>query len=150
MDISLANVIFAGVFHHAMDTKNRVTIPARWRRSEIDEFYVVPSPKSDFLRVIPPEEMQRISRDVRENTNISAKDKAVWERGFYRRAQHVTTDRQGRIVLPDEHAKSAALSGEVVLIGVDRTFEIWNPAQWNATAEAEDKSYEQISELVGL
>ena len=33
--------IFAGTVRHALDEKNRVTIPSRWRDEEIDEFYAI-------------------------------------------------------------------------------------------------------------
>jgi MraZ protein len=145
-----SQIIFAGDFQHVMDAKNRITIPARWRRSEIDEFYTVPSPRGEFLRVIPPEQMKRISEEVRNNQAISPRDRAIFERGFYSRANHVVTDRQGRILLSEEHCEQAQLSNEVILVGVDRWFEIWNPERWKATLATETATYEQISGLVGL
>ncbi len=143
-------IIFAGDFRHVMDVKNRVTIPARWRQSEIDEFYTVPAPRGDFLRVIPPQEMRRISDEVKANPNISPRDRAIFERGFYSRAQHVATDRQGRIVLAEEHCKQSDLSGDVVLVGVDRWFEIWSPDRWEAITATETAIYEQVAGQAGL
>jgi MraZ protein len=143
-------VIFAGDFRHVMDAKNRITIPARWRRSEIDEFYTVPAPRGEFLRVIPPEQMKRISEEVKANPAISARDRSIFERGFYSRAQHVVTDRQGRILLADEHCQHVQLADEVILVGVDRWFEIWNPDRWEMISAAETPTYEQVAGLAGL
>ncbi len=149
MNGELQNVIFAGCFTHSMDAKNRVTIPARWRASEVDEFYTIPSPQGDFLRVIPPNEMSRISEKVASNPNISERDRITWERGFYRRAQHVATDRQGRILLPEEQCRQVKLSGEVILFGANRIFEIWNPQCWEAAAAAQDQAYQAIAAQIG-
>ncbi len=145
-----SHIIFAGDFRHVMDAKHRITIPARWRRSEIDEFYTVPSPRGEFLRVIPPEQMKRISEEVRANPAISPRDRAIFERGFYSRANHVVTDRQGRILLSEEHCQQAHLADEVILVGVDRWFEIWSPERWELALATETATYEQVSGLAGL
>ena len=46
--------IFSGEFRHALDDKNRITIPSRWRQGESDEFFVVPNPAKPCLTAMPP------------------------------------------------------------------------------------------------
>ena len=36
---------FAGEFRHAIDEKNRITIPASWREDEGEEFIILPEPE---------------------------------------------------------------------------------------------------------
>jgi len=42
----------------------------------------------------------------------------------------VSLDKSGRICLPDEMARAAAIKGEVVLVGLLDRFEIWNPDRY--------------------
>ena len=37
--------IFAGKVQHSLDDKHRVTVPARWRRSEKLELFAIPDPR---------------------------------------------------------------------------------------------------------
>ena len=64
--------IFAGEFRHAMDAKNRVTIPSRWRRGEIDEFFAIPNLKGGFLMVMPPAEFTRQAEKVEHDQSLTA------------------------------------------------------------------------------
>jgi MraZ protein len=101
--------IFAGEFRHAMDAKNRVTIPARWRRGEVDEFFAIPDLENGFLMMMPPEVMQEVAVRVEGDPRLHAQEKRRFIRQFYSRAQHLTTDKQGRLVLPDEHCRQLKL-----------------------------------------
>ncbi|MGF1656118.1 MAG: division/cell wall cluster transcriptional repressor MraZ [Verrucomicrobiales bacterium] len=142
--------IYTGDFCHALDVKKRVTVPARWRTSEVDVFYTVPSPKGTCLRVFPPHEMSRIREEVRSSKDIPAKERSVFERFFFSEAQHVTTDKQGRILLPEKHCTHCNLKEEVMLIGADSKFEIWNPELWRATLVDSEPVYGAVSERIGL
>ena len=142
--------IYAGVFRHSMDGKNRVTIPSRWRRSEEDVFFCVPDQNGGFLRIIPPEEMNAISAKVMGDQKLSPQDKRIWRRGFYSRAQHLSADRQGRILLPEDQCEAMGITGDVVLVGVDREIEIWNPGDWQEASDLENRTYQHVANLVGV
>ena len=40
--IASAQAFYAGEFRHAIDEKNRITIPSRWRRKNAEEFILLP------------------------------------------------------------------------------------------------------------
>src|SRR5438067_2326314 len=65
-----AQPIFAGEFRHAMDAKNRVTIPSRWRRGEVEEFFAIPNLKGGFMMVMPPAEFTRLAEKVEQDQNL--------------------------------------------------------------------------------
>jgi MraZ protein len=132
-----------------MDAKNRVTVPSGWVRED-ETFFLVPA--ANNLSVMPASELARKEDEVREMLPVGpARQMAL--RKIYSSAREVEPDKQGRILLPDDFCKLAALSGEVVFSGVKSRFEIWNPAKWSsAMGETTDTSEEvrRAMEAVGL
>src|SRR5437667_68463 len=93
---------YAGEFRHSLDEKNRVTIPSRWRRTQGEEFILLPQATQQFLLVISPEDFARMSSAVESNEGVTARDRRVFLRQLHSRAQHAVADRQGRLVLPED------------------------------------------------
>jgi MraZ protein len=142
--------LFTGEFRHAMDAKNRVTIPSRWRRGEIDEFFSIPNLEGGFLMVMPPGEFKRLAEKVEHDESLAPAERRRFIRQFSSRAQHVTSDKQGRIVLPDEQCKLLNLRSEVVLVGNYSRFEIWSPEVWQKTTEEDAPTFSYLLGRVGI
>jgi MraZ protein len=142
--------IFAGEFRHALDTKNRVTIPSRWRQGDSDEFFAIPDLDNGCLMVMPPEETLRVAEKVAQDARLRPSEKQKFIRQFFARAQHVFSDKQGRIVLPEEHCRLLQFDTELVLIGNYGRFEIWKPESWKAAFEADSPTFKQVLGLIGL
>jgi MraZ protein len=147
---SLSQTFYAGEFRHFIDEKNRMTIPARWRRDGAEEFIILPEANHQFLLVMAPEEFSRMSTAAESDTNVSARDRRVFFRQLHARAQHGAADRQGRLVLPEELCKKIALKGEVALVGGRGRFEIWNLQRWKRAQEEETPTYQHVANLIGL
>jgi MraZ protein len=142
--------IFAGEFRHAMDTKNRVTIPSRWRRGEVDEFFAIPDLDGGFLMLMPPEVIRRVAEKVEQDARLTPPERRKFIRQFYSRAQHLMSDKQGRIVVPEEHCNQLKLRGEVVLVGNHTRFEVWNPDRWKKAFEEDSPTFKHILGVVGI
>ena len=140
----------AGEFRHAMDAKNRVTIPSRWRRGEVEEFFAIPNLKGGFLMVMPPAEFTRQAEKVEHDQSLKPEERARFLRQFSSKAQHVTGDKQGRIVLPDEQCRLLNLRGEVVLVGNFFRFEIWDPRRWQKADEEEGPTFSDLLDRLGI
>ena len=141
---------YAGEFRHSLDEKNRVTIPSRWRRDQGEEFILLPQANQQFLLVISPEDFDRMSSAVETNEGVSARDRRVFLRQLHSRAQHAISDRQGRLVLPEELCRRVGLKGEVALVGGRGRFEIWNLQRWKRAHEEETPTYEHVANVIGL
>jgi MraZ protein len=142
--------IFAGEFRHAMDAKNRVTIPSRWRTSDVDEFFAIPNLEAGFLMVMPPSEFRRVAQKVENDENLGRAERRRFIRQFSSKAQHLTSDKQGRMVLPEEQCKLLKLQREVVLVGSYTRFEIWNPDNWRKTTESDAPGFNHVLERAGI
>lgn len=141
---------YAGEFRHAIDDKNRITVPSRWRRNEAEEFILLPEANHQFVLVMSPEEFARMSSAAESNEAVSARDRRVFLRQLHSRAQHGAADRQGRLVLPEELCKRIGLKGEVALIGGRGRFEIWNLQRWKRAHEEETPTYQHVANVIGL
>jgi MraZ protein len=141
---------YAGEFRHFIDEKNRITIPARWRRNDAEEFIILPEATHQFLLVMSPEEFSRMSAAAEADPNVSARDRRVFFRQLHSRAQHATADKQGRLVLPEDLCKKVGLKGEVALIGGRGRFEIWNLQKRKKANEEETPTYQHVANVIGL
>ena len=144
--------IFSGRYRHALDKKHRITIPSRWRSGGEDEFFLVPDQTNSFLLVMPPEEFQKVDEIVAKHEGLTPQERRVFTRRFYSSAQQCYADKQGRLLLPEEHFKQVGLKdeGEVVIVGSLSRFEIWNSKRWDETFEAGTSTYRKVADLVGL
>jgi len=91
-----------------------------------------------------------MSSAVESNEGVSARDRRVFLRQLHSRAQHAISDRQGRLVLPEELCRRVGLKGEVALVGGRGRFEIWNLQRWRRAHEEETPTYEHVANVIGL
>jgi MraZ protein len=150
MDTPPSSTLFAGEFRHTIDEKNRITIPSRWRRDGAEEFIILPEATHQFLLVMSPEEFSRMSASAESHATVSARDRRVFLRHLHSRAQHGASDRQGRLVLPEDLCKKVGLKGEVALVGGRGRFEIWNLPRWKKAHEDETATYQHVANVIGL
>lgn len=141
---------YAGEFRHAIDEKNRVTIPSRWRRGEAEEFILLPDSQNQFLLVMSPEEFARMSGSIEDTATITARERRVFLRQLHSRAQHGLADKQGRLVLPEDLCRKIGLKGEIALVGGRGRFEIWNVTRWKRANEEETPTYQHVASVIGL
>lgn len=132
-----------------MDAKHRVTIPSRWRDSEQDQFYLMPSPTNNYLYALPPAEFQKINENLNNDPRISAADRRQFARYYFSRAQHCVIDRQGRLLLSDEFCRLAGLESDVLLVGTFDRFEVWAPERWDRATQDEASTFQQVANLIG-
>ena len=144
--------IFSGESRHSLDEKMRVTIPSRWRGKEDggDEFFLTVDRSGAFVRAMPPEVFYGLPQKLAKNAGISEAEIAKFERLFYARSKPVTTDKQGRIILPAEYCASAGIKKEVVLVGTRASFEIYSPIAWDRAQQSEAAAFDRLAELAGL
>ena len=143
MDQSYNNetTYYNGSFRHGLDEKRRVQIPAKWRPTKPGvELTLVLWPKSPAgacLRVLPPEQMAKLMKDLTVMAN-SDPSKVVLKRYIGSKSAQATLDKVGRICVPEEMAKAAGITGEVVLVGLLDRFEMWSPERF-AKVESSDE-----------
>lgn len=127
-------------FRHGVDEKRRVQIPAKWRPQKAGvELTVILWPRDGVgycVRVLPPAQMEKLVQSINEMPNSDSK-KAVLKRIIGSGSAQASLDKAGRICLPDEMARAAAIQDEAVLVGLIDRFEIWNPERYEKVQVAD-------------
>lgn len=142
--------IFSGEYRHALDEKNRVTIPSRWRHGGSAEFFVVPNPTKPCLTAMPSEVFRNAGEQIAAQTGISPAQHRTFIRQFYSRAQILAADKQGRMLLPEDFCKRAGLKNEAVLSGGRDRFDIWSPSGWAKEKETSESTFGEVWRVAGL
>ena len=121
--------LFTGEFHHAIDGKNRLTIPSDWRFEDEAELFLLPDSTGACLKVMPRQEIERLRMRV---SQLPGAQRTALNRTLGAGTRQVRLDKNGRLVLPPELCEQLHLSGQVTLVGAIETFEIWNTRSWEA------------------
>ena len=145
--------MFRGRFHHTMDPKGRLSIPAKFRDAlerDYGEKRLVVVPNDHCLEVHPFKEWGRIEDKVRDLPQLDP-EVQKFNRLYISRAMDATLDGQGRIQIVPEYRERAGLMKDVVLVGGVRKFEIWDRERWeeyDRTNQPELRSlFEKISSM---
>lgn len=142
--------IFAGTVRHALDAKNRVTIPSRWRREEMEEFYAIGDPRKPVVLLVLAEELRRMKSEIETLTDIPVSQKRSFTRQLFAQAFPCPIDKQGRLVLPQELCDRFKLKGEVVLAGGGTRIEVRNPDDWEETCKSDNDAFIKGAHSLGL
>ena len=121
--------MFRGRYQHTIDPKGRVSIPAKFRDvlAQLDGNLVL-VPNENFLEVHPEEEWERIEAKIAERSSMFDAEVRRIGHLYVSRAETVSLDGAGRILLPPKSRDGAHLPNrEVTLVGPGRKFfEIWD------------------------
>ena len=64
----------------------------------------------------------------------------TFRRVYYSQSEKATVDGSGKLAIAEKLAEYAGLGKEVVLIGIDDHFELWDAAQWQRYSQHKDSS----------
>lgn len=127
-----------GQFNAKLDSKNRVFLPAVFRRAlqperqdgKDAEFTLVL--RKDFFEnciVIYPEEQWRAEVDkVRSKLNRFDSVQQMVYRKLVSEALEVTIDSNGRMLVPRDLLDRVGIGQDVLFVGMENTIELWSPA----------------------
>ena len=136
--------MFMGEFHHALDNKGRIIIPAKFRKLLGEEF-VITRGMDGCLFGYPMEQWDKLEGQL-DKLLLTKKDARAFTRFFYSAAAEVEFDKQGRINLSAPLIKFAKLTKNCVIVGVSDRFEIWDEQRWNDFSQEAEDNFEEISE----
>jgi MraZ protein len=120
--------MFYGTHEHAIDEKNRLTVPAKFRDGlgtdvvlvrGIDHTVDVYPRKSWEQSVSGITALDSLTREARE-----------MKRFVFAGAAVVEVDKQGRVLVPPDLQRHAALGKDVAVVGVHDHVEIWDRQEW--------------------
>ena len=143
MEYSYA-AVFKGTYHHRIDAKGRVPVPAAFRRELGESGLVVLTLLDQCLAAYAPHEWERLEAQLAALPAFSRPVKAL-TRLLASRAADCEIDMQGRILLPPALRAAAALGREAVVVGVLNRFEVWSPGAWESFVRESERLLDDVS-----
>ncbi len=133
-----------GQYTHELDSKKRLTLPAKWRKS-LGEKIVVTTGLDTSLFLFSVSEWEKMAEKL-SSVGLGNSESRNFNRFFLSNAFEVDIDTQGRIVVPDTLKTYAKLSGKLVLAGMYKHIEIWDEDAWNACLKESTTSANAVAE----
>jgi MraZ protein len=134
-----------GEYEHTIDDKNRLTLPARFRRA-FEDGVVVTRGMDGCLYAYTRADWQRLVETRLSALDPLSKEARTMMRFFFSGASEAEPDRQGRVVLPPALVQHAGLGREVVVAGVHDHVEIWDRDAWQEQLKEVEGSAEHVAE----
>ena len=137
-----------GEYVHKIDAKNRVSVPAKFRK-ELGKKVIITPGLDNCLFVFNLKEWQKVvTRLTNSEVDLSflKTDQRSFNRNMFGQAQDVEIDSIGRILLPDVLKDRLGLKGQVAIIGVQDRLELWNDKAWQSYKTRAAKEAEKLAE----
>jgi MraZ protein len=142
-------ILFAGAYLYSVDSKGRVTIPAKFA-SRLGDFFVVTRGLQGCLWIFTREEWDRLVKKLEPSSLVNS-DALALQRYFMGSASEAALDNQSRLAIPSLLREIAAINREVVVVGASTRLEIWSRERWDEfNAQLTDERIESLAREAGL
>jgi MraZ protein len=121
--------MFMGEYHHNIDDKGRLIIPAKFRE-ELGTRFIVTRGLEKCLYVYSIREWENIVAKLK-TLPFTKKDVRTFMRSFFSGATECELDRSGRVNITSPLVSYADITKECVVIGASDRIEIWAEDNWN-------------------
>ena len=140
---------FRGVYEHSLDSKDRLTVPSRFRAMLADG--VVLSKSLDpCVWLYTPSEFDRIAERYISPHSPFTPEARDLRRRFHGASFDEQLDSAGRVRLPKLLVEHAALTGPCALVGAGEYLEIWSASAWaERQADLDARGSDIAESLIG-
>ena len=136
-----------GEYLHTLDTKKRLSMPAKFRK-ELGRRVVITRGLDACLCMYPLSAWQKIAQKL-ATLPVGQSDTRGMSRFILSGACETEVDAAGRVLLPEYLKEFAGLSNQVVLAGVSDRVEIWNEKTWVSYKRKIEKGADQMAQTLG-
>jgi MraZ protein len=130
--------LFIGTHQNKLDAKGRVSVPAQFRSvlkkmshageaAEVATMYLRPSHQNPCIEVWSELGFEALSEPVAEGYNLFSPEHEDFVLALFGDACAMTTDKEGRIMLPPNLLTHAEITDNLMFIGSRNNFQIWEP-----------------------
>lgn len=141
--------MFFGEFEHSIDSKGRLTIPAKFK-DDLAGGIVVTRGLDGCLWAFTKDEWKIISQKIASLTLTSPQARR-FTRFMFSSASESIPDRNGRVIIPLKLREYAQIESEVVVAGMMNKIELWSPQRWTdeqvTITESPEALVEQLADL---
>ncbi|MEK7114292.1 MAG: division/cell wall cluster transcriptional repressor MraZ [Patescibacteria group bacterium] len=139
--------MFLGEYLHTFDSKNRISIPSKFRK-DLGRVVVVTRGLDHCLNVYARKAWEKEARAYAADINGSAARRGL-ARLFLAGSSEAEVDRAGRVLIP-EHLKSfASIKDMAIIAGVADRVEIWEENAWKKYSTEIERDADTFAEALG-
>lgn len=124
--------MFYGEFAHSLDTKNRITIPSKFR-SLLGDMFIMNKGWDNSLNIFTLEAWKTFEERVK-NMPKSEELARRFARIFFGGAVECEPDSAGRVLVPLNMREYAGIKRDIVILGVSDRVEIWSKENFEKLA----------------
>lgn len=135
--------MFIGEYQHAIDNKNRMIVPSKFREGLGNKF-VLTKGLDGCLYAYTIDEWESF-QDKLKKLPLTNKEARAFVRFMFSGANEIDLDKQGRALIPQNLLEYACIEKDIVSIGVATRIEIWSREKWNEYNNL-NIDYEEIAE----
>ena len=136
---------FRGLYEHSLDSKDRLTVPVRFR-SALADGVVLSKGLDPCVDLYTPDAFERVSDTYLAPHSPFSSDARKMRRRFHGGSFDEKLDSAGRVRLPKPLIEHAGLSGACVVIGAGEYLEIWDAEAWARQESELDAEAPEIAE----
>ena len=136
--------MYIGEYHHTIDEKGRIIIPAKFR-DELGSEFIVTRGIENCLFVYSMNNWNTICEKL-NSLPFTRKDARTFNRFFMSGATNVELDKQGRVNISQPLTQYANLVKDCIVIGTGDRLEIWSQESWNSFFDSTKDSMSDIAE----
>jgi MraZ protein len=122
---------FHGTFEHSLDTKNRLTVPAKFRAALAGKVFLVRG-VDPCISVYPEPTYTALTESALAGLNPFSPQARELKRMLYGSATDTELDSAGRVMLTQRLMEHAGIGREVVIAGAGDCLELWDRSAWEA------------------
>ncbi len=139
--------MFIGEYLHTLDPKNRISLPAKFRK-DLGRAVVLTRGLDHCLFVYPKAAWKKEaeSRAVHAGGTAAARGLA---RLFLSGAMEAEVDAAGRVLIPDHLKSFAGLKSKTVIAGVANRIEVWDETAWKTYTAGIERDADAFAEKIG-
>ena len=143
--------MFLGSFNYSIDAKGRISIPARLRKfvsPEANETFVLTRGSAKCINIYPMDYWKELVASKLDRLNTFDPKDAKFMRLFLQEAAEDKFDSQSRLLVPKKLIDFAKIEKDVVILGMNRYIEVWNPILYEEYLKEIEDPYETIAKEV--
>jgi MraZ protein len=154
--------MFLGTFQLKLDDKGRLSIPARYREILKQKYQhgpqhtdpeIILSSIGPRISAYPRAEWEWLADSLTEAVALPSlhQDARDLYHMMFGNAAECSVDVQGRMVIPPQLRAKVSLNGEIIIVGLNRYFDIWSRVAWEEYQASlrgrEEEIAQKIAEL---
>lgn len=135
--------MFMGEYHHTIDDKGRLIVPAKIRY-ELGSNFIVTRGLDKCLAIYPSTEWSKVIDKYKQLPDT--KDARKFKRFLLSGATANDFDKQGRVNISIPLIDYAELERDCIIIGVDDHLEVWSKNNWESFIKENEDDLSDIAD----